>query len=562
MAQVLVHQAGQLPVKGVSAGSWKRGLENLLIALAYFLTAPLGQMLAIPPGNVTPVWIPSGIILAAALIRGRGVWPGIFLGAFAGNAWVYLDFSSIAMVTNALLSGVANGIGDALCVVVGATLIRRNAGTKHLFDTGKGVIVFIVCGALTAGVISASFGVTGLALGGFIPWSEYSKVWFTWSVGDVMGIMLLTPFILEWRAWRQNRLTFWQWLEVGAMMTVLAIITLFCMGVLAKVPSQVSVLVILPLLIPPAFRFHHGVTFLAVLLTGAIMIVSTSIGKGPFSGNGLNAGLIELQVFLGMIATTIYILKGVLTERRLAWKNLTETSTELDETRLSLVEAERMRTIGQIASGVAHEVKNPLAIISLGADFLTRKTDDSDSVSKKVLKEMQHAIERADSIVLGLLDFGAPKKLTLEEVPMEDLIREAKVLTDHALTKHQVELNAVFPENVPVLRVDRDKCVQVLVNLILNACHSIESHGEVRLVVRAEESVVELLIEDDGPGVPKEVLPRLFEPFFTTKNKEGTGLGLSVSRTIMRMHDGDLTAENRQEGGARFRMTWPLRCAT
>lgn len=565
MTRTLAPQVDSYRFARSKNGISRKVAENLFLALAYFLTAPLGQLLAITPGNVTPVWIPSGIVFAAALMRGRRVWSGIFLGAFAGNVWVYLDVSSLENVTRAIFSGTANGIGDVLGAFAGASLIRKYGGTSPLFDTGRGAIVFIVCGALFAGAISAVFGVAGLALARFISWSEFAKVWVTWSVGDVMSIMILTPLILEWRIWKRHRLTARQHLEIGVMLAVLAFVTLCSMEVVFPVKTHFPFLIILPLLIPPVFRFHKGVTFIALLITCVLTIVATVLGKGPFLENPLNTALIELQLFLGMVTATIYILSGVVTERRLAEQSLGKTTAELDETRLSLMGAERMGTIGKIASGVAHEVKNPLAIITLGIDYLNRKIGDSDPVATTVIEEMQHAVVRANSIVLGLLDFAAPRKLTLDNIPMEELIREARRLTDHALAKHKVELSATLPENLPVLRMDREKCVQVLVNLILNACHAIQSNGKVHLLVQVRDkpsgSTVEMAVEDDGPGLPEQVLPRLFEPFFTTKKSEGTGLGLSVSRMIMRLHDGDLTAENRQEGGACFLMTWPVRTA-
>ena len=562
MTQEPPQLASHQPVGNTGNHLLRGVLENLLIAAAYFVTAPLGQLLAIAPGNVTPVWIPSGIIFAAALARGSRVWPGIFLGAFAGNVRAYVDPSTLEGVMSALFSGTANGIGDAFGTVLGASLVRRFAGADRPFDTGRGVIVFIVCGALPAGMISATCGVTGLALADFVTRDEYAKLWITWSVGDVMGIMVLTPFFFEWRTWARSKLTARQWLEFVPMLLVLAMVTLCSMGVLFSVRTCVALMVTLPLLIPPVFRFHHGVPFFAVLMVSAITITATALGKGPFFGSNLNAALLELQFFLGMTTTTIYILTGVVSERCHAWQDLNHTSSELNETRLSLVEAERMRIIGQIAAGVAHEVKNPLAIISLGTDFLTRNLAESDATSKRVLEEIQVAISRADSTVLGLLDFGAPRKLTLKEAPVDELLHEAQLLTSHALTRRKVELHTDLPDNFPALRLDRDKCVQVLVNLILNACHAIGSQGRIRISGKvldtAEESVVELLVDDSGPGIPEDVLPRLFEPFFTTRKNEGTGLGLFVSRMIMRLHGGDLSAGNRPEGGARFRITWPL----
>jgi integral membrane sensor domain MASE1 len=90
----------------------------VLLAVIYFLTAQLGQWFALPPGNVTPVWIPPGIILAAVLIRGYYLWPGVFLDAFAGNAWAYFDVSSVQSSLTSLFAGTMNGAGDALCAPV------------------------------------------------------------------------------------------------------------------------------------------------------------------------------------------------------------------------------------------------------------------------------------------------------------------------------------------------------------------------------------------------------------------------------------------------------------
>jgi len=109
---------------------------------------------SIPPGNITPVWIPSGIILAAVLIRGYRVWPGIFLGAFAGNVWAYFSSESLGAVLRCLLAGTANGIGDTLCAVGGAYLITRTTRGRDPFGRTTAAIKFIILGALLASGVS------------------------------------------------------------------------------------------------------------------------------------------------------------------------------------------------------------------------------------------------------------------------------------------------------------------------------------------------------------------------------------------------------------------------
>ena len=181
-------------------------LEIGLLALLYFVTARLGQLLAIPPGNITPVWIPSGIILAAVLIRGYRVWPGIFLGAFAGNVWAYFSTESLGAMLRCLLAGTANGIGDTLCAVGGAYLITRTTGGRDLFGRAADVIRFIVFGVVLGSGVSALFGVTALGLAGYVPWSHYLHSLTTWWAGDAVGIIVITPMLLVWQAgWRGCR---------------------------------------------------------------------------------------------------------------------------------------------------------------------------------------------------------------------------------------------------------------------------------------------------------------------------------------------------------------------
>ena len=184
-------------------GIISRVFENILIALLYFLTARLGQMLAIPPGNVTPVWIPSGIILAAVLIRGKYIWPGIFLGAFMGNAWAYMKPETVGA---AIFSGSMNGIGDSLCAIIGAYLIKVKVGDTRPLSKGFDVVQFIVYGALFGGLISAVFGVTGLWVAGFIPSENYFTIFMTWLVGDAVGVLIITPFFLTFKDWSTHKL--------------------------------------------------------------------------------------------------------------------------------------------------------------------------------------------------------------------------------------------------------------------------------------------------------------------------------------------------------------------
>jgi len=295
-----------------------RLIEILILAALYFFTARLGQLLAIQPGNVTPVWIPSGIILAAVLLRGYYLWPGIFLGAFIGNVWAYIDFNNINNILNTLLSGTSNGIGDSLCALISAYLIRQSTNLPELFAKTTNIVKFIFYGALIGSAISALFGVTGLAAAGFINWNDYSNVWLTWWVGDAVGIIFITPLIMTLRNWPNCQpplLT--KPLELSLFLAILLLMLVIILNILHITKSyEFHLLLLIPLLIWSVVRFNSCITFFSVFLIAAISITATSQGYGPFAQNNINHGLIELQAFLFIISATIYLLLANKKERQ------------------------------------------------------------------------------------------------------------------------------------------------------------------------------------------------------------------------------------------------------
>jgi signal transduction histidine kinase len=536
-----------------------------LVAGLYIGTAPICQLLAIEPGNVTPVWIPSGIIMAAVLLRGRWIWPGVFAGAFAGNAWAYMGGFPEVSLGWKILSATANGAGDALCAVAGAALLARHATADRVFSSARLVCLFLFFGALLPGFISASIGVTGLSVAGLIGWERFLPTWLTWCVGDVMGVILLTPFLLVLGSGKNPRLSVLRWLEAGVVMSGLFVGAYLCVDLWHQEQVKFALMLLSPLLLWSVFRFPDSVSFCGVTLSGFLVLswaaIYPEVRSSTIAPDDLVATLVELQIFLLEIAILMYVLAGVLNERSAAEASLRRTMGELQQAREGLLDAERMRTVGQLAAGVAHEVKNPLAVIDLGTEFLTSRVAEGDSESRRVLQEMAFASRRADVSVRSLLNLGTAREFSPVETSLEEIIKEAHVLTEHALVRHRVEWNCALPEKSPMLTVDPDSCVEVLVNLILNACDAIGSGGEVLVRVALEsggsDPAVVLSVEDTGEGIPEYALPRLFETFFTTKDKAGTGLGLSTSRMIMKMHGGQLTGGNRVGGGACFEMRFP-----
>ncbi len=270
-------------------------------------------------------------------------------------------------------------------------------------------------------------------------------------------------------------------------------------------------------------------------------------------------------------------------------RHLVQANQELQYTQMQLIQAEKLESIGRLAAGVAHEVKNPLALLLLGVDYLSQGIVPDDPNLEKILQQMRGAVERADRIVRGLVDFSSQRSLSREPTQLSRVVDEVLLLVKHELTRSNTKVNVRMEKDLPHVFLDMSKFEQVLINLIINAVHAVHAMGGVesrlikirarsesleevvknqgarkREVFRSGDRVVILEIIDNGHGIAPADVNRLFDPFFTTKaTGVGTGLGLSVARRIVELHGGELTLENRsKEPGAVARLILPTKLET
>ncbi len=184
----------------------------LIVAVGYYVSGRLGLLLAIPPGYATAVWPASGIALAGVLLFGYRVWPGIVLGSFCVNVGTSFDATSTATILKSVSLATGIGVGAALQAVVGAFLIRRIVGFPDPLDREKDILRFLGLGGPVSCLVNATFGVTALLLGGVIPGANSLFTWWTWWVGDTIGVLIFTPLALIWTAeprqvWRGRRIS-------------------------------------------------------------------------------------------------------------------------------------------------------------------------------------------------------------------------------------------------------------------------------------------------------------------------------------------------------------------
>jgi PAS domain S-box-containing protein len=261
---------------------------------------------------------------------------------------------------------------------------------------------------------------------------------------------------------------------------------------------------------------------------------------------------------------------------RKANEELLRSHQELKSAQLQLIQAAKMESVGTLAAGVAHEVKNPLAILTMGINYLQRNIKDPDDNLTLVIREMHDAVGRADKVTLELLDFSAARQLDRQRENVNALLEQTLVLLRHTLNERRITLDTRFQEGLPEVAVEKRQIQQVFVNILMNAVQALEGGGRITISTEAQrlsrsmhsegarsgdqmfigENVVVTTFEDNGPGIPEENLAKIFDPFFTTKPTGiGTGLGLPVSKKIVELHGGAIEISNKVGGGARVAVT-------
>jgi signal transduction histidine kinase len=233
-----------------------------------------------------------------------------------------------------------------------------------------------------------------------------------------------------------------------------------------------------------------------------------------------------------------------------------DVAGRLQQQQRELMRAEQLSTMGQLAAGVAHEVRNPLTGIKLLVEAALRSRNPRPLGTEDV-RMIHREVARLEQTVQGFLDFARMPKAERAPCDLRQVIAQARDLVRVRARQHNVEITVQEPEEpVPAL-VDRGQFGTVLVNLFINALDAMPGGGRIDVgLSRNAAGGVRLTVSDTGGGIPTELADRLFHPFTTTK-PHGTGLGLSISARILEEHGGTITADNRPEGGARFTITLP-----
>jgi diguanylate cyclase (GGDEF)-like protein len=326
--------------------------ELVVLTIIYVVAGRLGLRLAFVHASATAVWPPTGIALSALLLRGVGLWPAVFLGAFLVNV------ATAGTVATSL--GIA--AGNTLEAVVGAYLVNRYARGRHAFERWGDIFRFAVLAALGSTMLSATGGVSSLLLGGFLDSARSGAVWLTWWLGNAVSDLVLAPVIVLWATHPRPRWSPRQALEaVGIALSVVVTGLLVFGGLLAEGWRHYPLnFLCVPVLLWPAFRLGPRESATAALLMDTAAITGTLWDAGPFARYSPNEALLLLQSYLAVVSVTVVAVGAVVAEQRRLELRLLRLAdhdplTDLfsrrrlqDELRLTLAQAARYGTRGAL----------------------------------------------------------------------------------------------------------------------------------------------------------------------------------------------------------------------
>ncbi|MFH1243905.1 MAG: ATP-binding protein [Pseudomonadota bacterium] len=247
--------------------------------------------------------------------------------------------------------------------------------------------------------------------------------------------------------------------------------------------------------------------------------------------------------------------------------------TEMLEKESQLVQASKMTTLGEMATGIAHELNQPLSVIKTASIFLAKKVKKKEPISEEILQtmaeEIDRHVDRASRIINHMREFGRKSEVRKEPVQVNQALTRALEIFSQQLRLREIKVVKELEENLPPIWADSNRLEQVFVNLLLNARDAIENKWkehptnsetrEIRLKSSYKDRIVTIKVADTGAGIPKSIIDKVFEPFFTTKKVgEGTGLGLSISYGIVRDYHGSIQVESKEGEGSEFIITFPI----
>jgi signal transduction histidine kinase len=554
----------------------------VLVAMLYIATAKLGFSLAIHPGNVTAVWPPSGIAIAALLIWGNQLWPGIWIGSFVANTLIFKG-TTIGPLDAAVAASI--GVGSVLQALTGSILLQRLIKSNNPFDATEKVFRFVIVATIMC-VVSSTIGVSSLCFANITPWTGFGEAWLTWWLGDLTGVLVATPMLLAifLRSDQSSRGRLSEALLMYASLMATSLVAFGQWFLNGRYPLG---FLVFPSLIWAALRFNQRVVSLAILGLAGVAITWTVNGEGPFALGTINESLLVLQTYVGVVTLATLILFASVAERQRAEEEMQKLNVNLIRQAHELAEeTERAKAADRLKSAflatMSHELRTPLnSIIGFSGLLHQGLAGPVNAEQTKQLGMVLGSSRHLLTLVNDVLDLtkieAGDLQVSFESFEVADALQRCRELLMPLAERKGLLLETRISADVGSIVSDRRRVEQVLINLVGNGIKFTDK-GQVTvladLLPRGSEKsgrlgasingpAVRIQVVDSGIGIRPEELNNLFNAFRQldsglNRQHEGTGLGLVICEKLLEAMGGDIMVQSQWGAGSTFTVTLPV----
>jgi signal transduction histidine kinase len=494
----------------------------------------------------------SGAALALLLLRGTRLWPAIAAGAFAANLASGAPFAAALVIA----------LGNTLEGLLGAGIAARmglQPGLRRRHD------VFALLGVVAplAPTVAAALGVASLCSFGSEAWRDFGHLWFSWWLGDALGILIVAPFVLTWvdqarRGWRLARIA-----EAAVLFLFLIVLSTI---VFSKAGGRYPVhFLIFPAVIWSAMRLGQHATASVALGAALVATVATLDGLGPFVHLSGHISLLHAELFMAVITATGLVLGAVMAERNRAEREAKRVAKAIAETAAQLAREHQRKD--EFLTVLAHELRNPLAPLQNAVTLLARAPANVTVVGQVqgvLERQLRHLVRLVDDL-LDLARIRSGKiELAMKPTDLAQAIRDAVEMSQPMVTARQHDLRVRLPDEPIMLEADPTRLPQLIANLLNNAAKYTPNGGRIALDAQVGGGSVTICVRDSGIGMSSDALREVFELFSQARAAHtiegGLGVGLAVARVLANLHGGTLEAQSEGPGrGSEFILRLPLR---
>ena len=556
-------------------------IRIILAALLYYLSARLGYFLAFDGTIALPAWPPSGIAFALIILLGRSSWPGIAIGALVANLMAYWNDQVLPQHSLIAISSMI-AVGQTLETLTGYYLVKVWIKDDYPFKTAKNTFRFLFV-TLIMSLVGSGIGALSLYFNKVVIYDALLQSSFNWWVGNVVGILLFTPFILAIAQKQDLSLNFKKMMEGGIfIVSTIGIYFLIQLGYFNSTLIDSLPYLSIPFLLWLAFRFDLLAAITGALIASLLSIYFTIHNIGPFIQENASDSMLLLQIFIGVISISTIVLASTVTERLKVQNELKlfngnleamveERTSALNDEILTRKETEdkligtnqelskRNKELDNFVYSVSHDLRAPIASV-LGLINLAKR--DKDLAMKNIyLDKINNSALQQDNFIKEILDQSRNSRLEVkkEEILFQPLIDETfNQLKFATSTGGDVE-RIININQTGVFYSDRWRLKVIFNNIISNSIRYRNGRDpviKVNIEISDRRAIIE--IEDNGRGIPKDHINNVFQMFYrATDDGAGSGLGLYIVKETMDKLHGLINIESVEGKGTTVKLEIP-----